>query len=179
MCLFVGLHCGCVPPFENMCVRSLGYIVGASPPFMKICVSIRWITLWVRPPLMCVLACCLHRFAAFFLDTLYLRKNAAKRSRQHERIKQRLSSNEMTHTRGGHTHNVTQQTYTLKWGEAPIVTKRTNTQGVTNPQCKPMNGHPPLVLGSFCPLSYRSGWPELTIYCLLSRIKAVSGLVQL
>ena len=29
---FVGLHCGCVLPFENMCVRSLGYIVGASPP---------------------------------------------------------------------------------------------------------------------------------------------------
>ena len=33
MCPFVGLHCGCVPPpCENMCVRSLGYIVGASPP---------------------------------------------------------------------------------------------------------------------------------------------------
>ena len=35
VCPFVGLHCGCVPPCENMCVRSLGYIVGASPP----CVS--------------------------------------------------------------------------------------------------------------------------------------------
>ena len=51
VCPFVGLHCGCVPPLvkicvsvrwgklwvrpplcENMCVRSLGYIVGASPP---------------------------------------------------------------------------------------------------------------------------------------------------
>ena len=35
VCPFVGLHCGCVPPFENMCVRSLGYIVGASPPLWK------------------------------------------------------------------------------------------------------------------------------------------------
>ena len=48
---------------------------------MKICVSVRWVTLWVRPPLcvsiqlvtlwlrpplVCVLACCLLRFAAFF-----------------------------------------------------------------------------------------------------------------
>ena len=33
VCPFVGLPCGCVPPpCENMCVRSLGYIVGASPP---------------------------------------------------------------------------------------------------------------------------------------------------
>ena len=38
------------PPFENICVHSLGYIVGASPPPMKICVSVRWVTLWVRPP---------------------------------------------------------------------------------------------------------------------------------
>ena len=38
------------PPCENMCVRSLGYIVGASPPLWK-CVSVRWVTLWVRPPL--------------------------------------------------------------------------------------------------------------------------------
>ena len=92
VCPFVGLHCGCVPPpFENMCVRSLGYIVGVSPPSMKTCVSICWVTLWVRPPLcvsvqlvtlwvrpplVCVLllednlyriiACCLLRFAAFF-----------------------------------------------------------------------------------------------------------------
>ena len=29
---FVGLHCGCVPPCENMCVHSLGYIGGASSP---------------------------------------------------------------------------------------------------------------------------------------------------
>ena len=35
VCPFVGLHCGCVPPCENMCVRSLGYIVGASPPLWK------------------------------------------------------------------------------------------------------------------------------------------------
>ena len=42
---------------KNLCVRSLGYIVGASPPPVKICVSVRWVTLWVRPPLcenMCV-----------------------------------------------------------------------------------------------------------------------------
>ena len=57
------------PPFENMCVRSLGYIVGASPPLwkyvcpfvglhcgcippsLKICVSVRWVTFWVRSPL--------------------------------------------------------------------------------------------------------------------------------
>ena len=33
VCPFVGVNCGCVPPLcENMCVRSLGYIVGASPP---------------------------------------------------------------------------------------------------------------------------------------------------
>ena len=37
-----------------------------------------------------------------------LRKNAAKRSRQHARIQRRLSSNERTHTRGGRTHNATQ-----------------------------------------------------------------------
>merc|ERR1711954_345186 len=51
---------------KNLCVRSLGYIVGASPPFMKICVSVRWGILWVRPPLLWILACCLLRFAAFF-----------------------------------------------------------------------------------------------------------------
>ena len=76
---------------KNLCVCSLGYIVGASPPLVKICVSVRWVTLWVRPPLcvsvqfvtlwMCpplvcvlslednlrwILACCLLRFAAFF-----------------------------------------------------------------------------------------------------------------
>ena len=34
---------------NNLCVRSLGYIVGASPP-VKIFVSVRWVTLWVRPP---------------------------------------------------------------------------------------------------------------------------------
>ena len=35
---------------KNLCVRSLGYIVGASPPPVKICVSVRWGKLWVRPP---------------------------------------------------------------------------------------------------------------------------------
>ena len=39
---------------KQICVRSLGYIVGAPPP---LCVSIHWI-----------LACCLLRFAAFFFD---------------------------------------------------------------------------------------------------------------
>ena len=38
------------PPCENICVRSLGYIVGSFPPSVKICVSVRWVTLWVRPP---------------------------------------------------------------------------------------------------------------------------------
>ena len=50
VCLFVGLHCGCVPPCKNMCVCSFGYIVGASPPSLKTCVSVRWVTMWVRPP---------------------------------------------------------------------------------------------------------------------------------
>ena len=68
----LGYIVGASPPCENMCVRSLGYIVGAPPPF---CVSIQLVTLWVRPPLVCVLllednlrwilACCLLRFAAF------------------------------------------------------------------------------------------------------------------
>ena len=94
VCPFFGLHCGCAPPCENMCVRSLGYIVGASPPlwkyvcpsvgfhcgcvppYLKICVSVHWVTFWVRSPLVCVLslkdnlrwilACCLLRFAAIF-----------------------------------------------------------------------------------------------------------------
>ena len=49
--------CVRLPPFENMCVRSLGYIGGASPPL--VCVlsledNLRWI-----------LGCCLPRFAAF------------------------------------------------------------------------------------------------------------------
>ena len=35
---------------KNLCVRSLGYIVGASSPSVKICVSVRWVTLWVHPP---------------------------------------------------------------------------------------------------------------------------------
>ena len=33
---------------KNLCVRSLGYIVGASPP-VKMCVSVCWGKLWVRP----------------------------------------------------------------------------------------------------------------------------------
>ena len=38
---------------NNLCVRSLGYIVGASSPLpVKISVSVRWVTLWVRPPLL-------------------------------------------------------------------------------------------------------------------------------
>ena len=41
------------PPLcENMCVRSLGYIVGVFP----LCVSVQFVTLWVRPPLVCVLS---------------------------------------------------------------------------------------------------------------------------
>merc|ERR1712243_291124 len=63
------------PPLcENMCVRSLGYIVGASP---LLCVSIQLLTLWVHPPHVCVLslednhrwilACCLLRYAAFLI----------------------------------------------------------------------------------------------------------------
>ena len=48
--MFVGLHCGCVPPLRKyVCVRSLGYIVGASP----LCVSIQLLTLWVHPPRVC------------------------------------------------------------------------------------------------------------------------------
>ena len=57
-------------------------------------------------------------------------KNATKRSRQHARIHRRLSSNERTHTRGGHTHNVTQQTDTHIFSE-----------GGRHPQCNPTNGH--------------------------------------
>ena len=81
---------------KNLFGRSLGFIVGGSPPPVKICVLVRWVTLWVRPPpsmkicvsvrwgilwvrppLVCVLplednlrwilACCLLRFAAFFI----------------------------------------------------------------------------------------------------------------
>ena len=38
----LGYIVGAYPPSENMCVRSLGYIVGASPsPSVKICVSVR------------------------------------------------------------------------------------------------------------------------------------------
>ena len=60
------------PPCENMCVRSLGYIVGASPP---LCLHSIANTVGASP-LVCVLsmednlrwilACCLLRFAAFF-----------------------------------------------------------------------------------------------------------------
>ena len=60
-----------IEPNINMCVSSLGYIVGASALY----VFVQLVTLWVRPPLVCVLllednlrwilACCLLCFAAF------------------------------------------------------------------------------------------------------------------
>ena len=53
-----------------------------------------------------------------------MRKNAAKRSRQYAKIQRRLSSNERTLTRGGHTHNMTQQTDThilTGGGDAPTM----------------------------------------------------------
>ena len=37
---------------KNLCVHSLGCIVGPFPP-VKICVSVCWVTLWVRPPPVC------------------------------------------------------------------------------------------------------------------------------
>ena len=53
LCQFVGLHCGCVPPlWKNMCVRSLGYIVGVSPP---LCVHSIANTVGASP-LVCVLS---------------------------------------------------------------------------------------------------------------------------
>ena len=69
MALSVSFVCVCVQ--KNLCVHSLGYIVGASAPPVKIFVSVRWVTswdhpslcvsvqlvtLWVRPPLVCVLS---------------------------------------------------------------------------------------------------------------------------
>ena len=57
-------------------------------------------------------------------------KNAAKRSRQHARIKRRLSSNWTDTQRGGRTHNVTQRTDTHIF-----------TKGGTHPQFTPTNGH--------------------------------------
>ena len=58
--MFVGLHRGCVPPpCGNMCVHSLGYIVGASPPLCvhsiantvgcvpPSCVSFHWKTIFI------------------------------------------------------------------------------------------------------------------------------------
>ena len=71
----LGYIVGAPPPCENMCVCSLGYIVGASAS--PLCVSVQLVTLWERPPLVCVLslednlrrilACCLLRFATFFI----------------------------------------------------------------------------------------------------------------
>ena len=67
----LGYIVGASPPCENMCVRLLGYIVGASPP---LCVRSIGNTVGASP-LVCVLslednvrwilACCLLRFAAF------------------------------------------------------------------------------------------------------------------
>ena len=72
----LGYIVGASPPWENMCVRSLGYIVGASPPCENMCVRSLGYIVGVSP-IMCVLslennlcwilACCLLRFAAFFL----------------------------------------------------------------------------------------------------------------
>ena len=51
VCPFVGLPCGCVPPpCENMCVRSLGYIVGASPPWENMCVRSLGYIVGASPP---------------------------------------------------------------------------------------------------------------------------------
>ena len=54
-------------------------------------------------------------------------KNAAQRSRQHARIQWRLSSNERTHTRGGHTHSVINWAYTQRGGRTHNVTQQTDT----------------------------------------------------
>ena len=100
MCVHsLGCIVGASPPCENMCVRLLGYIVGASP----LCLSVQLVILWVRPPLVCVLslednlhwilACCLLYFATF-LWQIFEVKNAAKRSKQHARIQRRVSSTE-------------------------------------------------------------------------------------
>ena len=52
VCPFVGLNCGCVPPCENMCVRSLGYLVGASPPPCEnMCVRSLGYIVGASPPL--------------------------------------------------------------------------------------------------------------------------------
>ena len=91
-------------------------------------------------------------------------KNAAKRSRLHTRIQRRLSFNERTHTRGRHTHSVTNWTDTQRGGHThnecnPTnghtyfhrgegrthnVTQQTDTHMFTwgtHPQCNPTNGH--------------------------------------
>ena len=61
------------PTCENMYVHWLGYIVGASP----LCVCVQLVILRVqRPPCVCplednlcwILACCLLRFASFFIS---------------------------------------------------------------------------------------------------------------
>ena len=91
VCLFVGLHCGCVPhPVKIRVSVRWGKLWVRPPPSVKICVSVCWVTSWVRPPPLCVrsigntvgvsplvcvlslednlrwiLACCLLRFAAF------------------------------------------------------------------------------------------------------------------
>ena len=55
-------------------------------------------------------------------------KYAAKRNRQHARIKWRLSSNERAHTKWGRTHNVTTWTDKQRGEEM-------------QPQCNPINVH--------------------------------------
>ena len=54
------------PPWENMCVRSLGYIVGASPPvkIRDLFIDEAHMALGIFPVFFP--ACCLLRFAAFF-----------------------------------------------------------------------------------------------------------------
>ena len=41
---------GASPPSENMCVRSLGYIVGASPPSENMCVRLLGYNVSASPP---------------------------------------------------------------------------------------------------------------------------------
>ena len=58
------------PPCENMCVRSLGYIVGASPPLCVRSIGNTVCFLSLEDNLHWILACCLLCFAAFFYTIL-------------------------------------------------------------------------------------------------------------
>ena len=51
----LGYIVGASPPCENMCVRSLGYIVGASPPSVNIymCVHLLGYIMGASPPCVC------------------------------------------------------------------------------------------------------------------------------